>query len=113
MQLHQAAHPDEESQKILVFQITNIRGYDAQNLPGMLGVPLEDCAAGSKIPVDAADQIPTEEAAVPEAGVSVHATSTPAEERSVETITEYVCACGETMATERKAARVKKPPWQS
>ena len=105
----------EESQKILAFRTTDIRGGDAQNLPGMpdealerLGVPLEDRTAEPPIPADTADPIPAEEAAVPD--MSVHAASTPAEESSAETITEYACACGETAATERKAAGVKKPP---
>ena len=110
---------EEESQKILAFRLTDIRGGDAQNLPGMLdealeklGVPLEDRTAEPSVPAEATGSGPTEEAAVSETGVSVHATSTPAEESSMETITEYVCACGcgETAATERKAARVKKPP---
>ena len=104
---------EEESQKILAFRITDVSGGDAQNMPGMLdealeklGIPLEDRTA--EPPVEAADK--TEEAAVPE--VSVHATSTPAEESSVETITEYVCACGcgETVASERRTEKVEKPP---
>ena len=71
-----------------------------------LGVPPEDRTAEPQTPAEAADPGPTEGVAVP--GVSVHATSTPAEGSPVETVTEYACACGETAATERKAAGVKK-----
>ena len=100
---------------MLAFRLTDTGGGYAQKLPGMpdqalekLDVPLEDRTAEPPIPAEATGTSPTEGAAVPR--VPVHTTRTLAEEISVEAPAEYVCACGKTAATERKAARVKKPP---
>ena len=90
---------DEESQKILAFRITDTGGGDARNLPGMLdealeglGVPLEDHTM--------------------EPAVSVQVDGAPADENTIETITEYVCDCGccQTVARERRVSKVKGPP---
>ena len=90
---------DEDSQKILAFRITDTGGGDAKNMPEMLdqaldrlGVPLEDRGA--------------------DPAVEVEVDSVPADENTVETITEYVCDCGccQRVASERRVAKVKKPP---
>ena len=90
---------DEESQKILAFRITDTSGGDARNLPGMLdqtldrlGIPLEDRDA--------------------EPAVSVEVDSAPADENTIETITEYVCDCGccRPVAAERRVSKVKRAP---
>ena len=105
---------EEESQKILAFRLTDIRG---RATPGTCRAcrtrhwriwAYRWRTAPPSHKSRRRRPGPTEEAAVP--GVSVHATSTPAEGSPVETVTEYVCGCGETAATERKAAGVKKPP---
>ena len=97
IKLHTLA--DEESQKILAFHITDTSGGDARNLPGMLdqaldrlGIPLEDRGA--------------------ELAVSVGVDDAPADESTVETVTEYVCDCGccKPVARERRVSKVKKSP---
>ena len=72
---------DEKFQKIMAFHVTDTGRGDAGTLSGMLdraldrlGVPLEDRGA--------------------EPAISVEADSTPANENSVATITEYMCDCG-------------------
>ena len=76
---------DEESQKILAFRVTDTGGDDTRNLPGMLdqamnrlGIPLEDRST--------------------EPAMSVEANSTPADDNSIETITEYVYGCCQTIS---------------
>ena len=82
-----------------MFRITDTSGGDAKNLPGMLdqaldrlGIPLEDRGAD-----------PT---------VSEEVDSTPADENTMETITEYVCDCGccQPVAAERRVSKVKRAP---
>ena len=98
---------EEESQKILAFRITDASGGDAANMPSMLdealeklGIPLEDCTAEPEMPES-----------TPVADASVSVTSTPAEESSVDTITEYLCdcGCGKTLASDHKTTKVKSP----
>lgn len=57
-----------------------------------LGIPLEDRGA--------------------DPAVSVEVDSTPADENTVETVTEYMCDCGccQPVAAERRVAKVKRPP---
>ena len=90
---------EEESRKILAFRVTDRSGGDAKNLPGMLdealnklGVPLEDRSE--------------------EPAVSVEVESAPAEENTVEMITDYVCDCGccQPILRERRTAKVERPP---
>ena len=90
---------DGESQKILAFRITDAGGGDAGSLPGMLdqaldrlGIPLEDRGA--------------------DPAVSVEVDSAPADENTVETVTEYMCDCGccQPVAAERRVSKVKRPP---
>ncbi len=90
---------DEESQKILAFRVTDTSGGDARNLPGMPdhalerpGVPLEDRSA--------------------EPSVSIEVVDAPADESTVETVTEYMCDCDccRAVAGERRVSKVERPP---
>ena len=90
---------DEGSQKILAFRITGTKGGDAENLPGMLDEALE----GLGVPLEDHTMEPS---------VSVQVDDTPADESTLETITEYMCDCGccRPVARERRVSRVKRPP---
>ena len=96
---HSPSWPTRHSKRYWRFRITDTSGGDARNLPRMLdqaldrlGIPLEDRGT--------------------EPAVSVDVDDTPADENTVETITEYVCDCGccKPVARERRVSKVKKPP---
>ncbi len=90
---------EEESRNILAFRVTDRSGGDAKNLPGMLDEAL------NKLGVPPGDR--SEEPAA-----SVEVESAPAEENTVEMITDYVCDCGcrRPILRERRTAKVERPP---
>ena len=75
-----------------------MNGGDGKNLPGMLDEALEKLG----VPLENRHEEPE---------MSVEVTSEPADENSTETITKYECdcGCGQVVATERKATKVKNP----
>ena len=90
---------DEKSQKILAFRITDTGRGDTKNLPSMLDCALERLG------------VPLEDRSI-EPAVAIQVNDIPADENSIETITEYMCDCSccQTISREWRVSRVGKPP---